>query len=169
MSNGWLWGAIVAVVLVVVVAYASSPLLSLSRLKTALEARNPGAVKQYVDFPRLKANVKRAEHQKIDRSEKGSFLAPVKEAVSKTIADIKLDDLASPQGLIHLVCDAKPDGDIDSSVPDNAPCTLKGHLAGFGYQSLDRFHAAVQPDHGKAFNMFFVRDHGLHWQLIDLK
>lgn len=169
MSIKWRWGAAAAVVLIAALAYSSTPLLALSKLKGALEARSPDTVEQYVDFPQLKANLKRAEHQKIDRSNRGSLLAPVKDAVSKTIADIKLNDLASPEGLIHLVCDAKSDGDIDSSVPNSAPCTLHGHLAGFGYLSFNRFRATVQPDHGKAFKMILVRDHGLHWQLIDLK
>lgn len=169
MSLRWRWVLAVAILVIAAVAYAATPLLSLLKLKNALQARDSAAVRQWVDFPRLKANVKRAEHDKIDRSNNGSFLAPVKDAVTKTIADIKLDQLASPEGLIHLVCDSGPDGDIDNSVPNSAPCTLKGHLVGIGYQSFDRFRATVQPDHGKAFRMILVRDHGLHWQLIDLK
>lgn len=166
---GWGLSAILAIVLIALIGYFVSPLIKLSGLKSALEARNPQAVKLYVDFSRLKANVKHAEHKKVNRSNKGSLLAPVKDKIVNTIADYKLDQLASPEGLIHLVCDAKPDGSVDSSVPNSAPCTLKGHLSGFSFLAPNRFRAIVTPNHGKDFDMIFARYGGLHWQLINLQ
>jgi hypothetical protein len=157
------------VTLVLVLAAAACfawPLGEVSALKHSLMARDAEGVARRVDFAALKANVKLAAHRKIEEKDSGSVLAPVKDAIIEVIADGKVDRVATPEGMIHLVCDHSTDGD-GPSPESGKPCELHGHIQHFGFQSPRRFTVAVRADTGEHFTLVMVR-RGWRWQLVDL-
>jgi hypothetical protein len=161
---------LIALLLLLIAAAAvfAWPLSTVLGLKQALESRDADGVARRVDFAVLKANVKRAAHQQIENKESGTVLAPVKDAVIEVIADDKLDDLATPEGLIHRACDQPSNGAAaDSSEDSSKPCQLHGQVRHFDFQSSRRFEVSVHPQNGKPFTLVMAR-RGWHWWLVDL-
>jgi len=152
-------------VLVAVAVWFAWPLSTVFELKQALESRNADRVARHVDFAALKANMQRAAHEKIENQESGSVVAPVKDAVIEVIADDKLDGVASPDGMIHLVCDQSAGDEAQSAA--SKPCELHGKVLHIAFQSLSRFGVLVRPDKGKAFTLVMAR-RGRRWLLVDL-
>ena len=157
---------VLAFTLAAVAACYAWPLSAVLGLKQALMARDADGVARHVDFVALKANVKQSTQQQIEKKDAGSFLAPLKDAVVGVIADDKLDRVATPAGLINLVCDQSSDG--EGPPPGSSkPCELHGHMQHAGFRSRSRFTVAVRKDNGEEFTLVMARQ-GWHWVLVDL-
>jgi hypothetical protein len=155
-----------AFALAVVAACYAWPLSAVLGLKQALMARDADGVARHVDFVALKANVKQSTQQQIEKKDAGSFLAPLKDAVIGVIADDKLDRVATPAGMINLVCDQSSDG--EGPPPGSSkPCELHGHMQYAGFRSRNRFAVSVRKDSGEEFTLVMARQ-GWHWVLVDL-
>jgi len=152
--------------LVAAAACFAWPLSAVAGLKHALMTRDADGVARHVDFVTLKANIKRSTQQQIEKKDADSVLAPVKDAVIEVIADDKLDRVATPAGMINLVCDQASDG--EGPPPGSSkPCELHGHMRHAGFRSRSRFTVAVRKDSGEEFTLVMAR-HGWHWVLVDL-
>ena len=155
-----------AFALAVVAACFAWPLSAVLGLKHALVKRDADGVARRVDFVALKANVKRSTQQQIEKKDASSIFAPLKDAVIEVIADDKLDHVATPAGLINLVCDQSSDG--EGPPPGSSrPCELHGHVQHAGFHSQSRFTVTVRKASGEIFTLVMARQ-GWHWLLVDM-
>lgn len=145
------------------------PLFALQSLKGALEARDEQGVAANVDFSALKANVTEYADARIEQSNEGKVLGGVRSAISKPLAEHKIAGLATPEGLIHLACDTRPDGSVDDTPkPAGTPCAVDASLHSPHYLPNGHFEVkAKRPTQGD-MGMILGRGHDGRWRLIGL-
>lgn len=145
------------------------PLLALHELQTALEARDEAAVAQVVDFDALRSNVTDYVQYRIEKQNQDKFLGGLRSAVQGVVAEILIGALATPEGLIHLSCDTRPDGSVDTSPkPPGTPCKIEARVHNPQYLSSTRFKVmAERPDEGD-MGMILDRQADGAWRLVGL-
>lgn len=145
------------------------PLFALQDLKNGLEARNEQRVAAGVDFDALKANVNAYVDGRIAKGNDDKFLGGVRTVITQKLAEIKIEHLASPEGLIHLACDTKPDGSVDDAPkPAGTPCTIDASLHSPHYLADGSFEIqAKRPQQGD-MGMILGRGDDGRWRLIGL-
>lgn len=163
------WSVLAVVVLLVAAGAAwfyARPLLALRELRNALQARDPQAVAPRVDFPTLKANVKAAKKDKIEKENDGKLLEGLRDWIGSEVVDSTVDQVATPDGLIRLACDGKTDG---LPTAPGTPCAFKGHVERYRYLSGDRFRIDVRKADGKGLGLVMGKTAGSpRWRLVDL-
>lgn len=162
---------LVAVLVVIAAGYAlwwSQPLLALRQLKIALVSRDEDRVATLVDFAALRVNVLKHTDHKIDVANQDEFLGGLRRSIEKDLAEGKIETLTTPEGLIHVVCDKKPDGSVDTSPqPRDKPCPVHGELRNPHYLESSRFIVGIHKQSGADLRLTLARgDDG--WKLVDL-
>lgn len=169
--------AIVAAVLLPAFAawLAAGPWLTIRAMRAAIEADDAAALAAQVDFPALRASLKRQFADRIVRAAGPDAQSTVLGAIAIRAAtgagSLAVDALANPLGLTALVQGRSAwraaVGDIappDPSQPEPRP--FEG--AEYRYESLSRFTATVPDDAGRPV-VFVLGRRGMHWKLVDVR
>lgn len=150
-------------------AWWAKPLFAMSQLKSAIQARDESKVADLVDFEKLEANVGRHLDQRIEDKNDGKFLGSVRGKVESWITGIVLEDLATPEGLIHVSCDTDAEGNIDRSPKaPGTPCEFDADISSVRYVSNNVFEVRAQRDEKDEIGMVMERGADTQWRLISV-
>ncbi len=145
------------------------PLLALGELKSALQARDENRVSGLVDFAELEKNMNADLEQRIEVRNQGKVFGGVLSKVEGFFAGIAVQDLATPSGLISLVCDTDAAGNIDRSPkPEGAPCKVDVDIKSAGYASRRRFSVIAERSNDRPMEIMMEQGIDSQWRLIGL-
>lgn len=142
-------------------AYAALPVFSLLKMRNAIEAGDAGSLPSVVRFEALRANLERRAQQKIDARAEGKPLGRLGARIAETVVGFKLDQMATPEGMIDMICDGK----VRNA---GGGCALSGELQGLSFEGPSRFAAQVLLAEGDSLRLYLQRQ-GLNWALVDLE
>lgn len=150
-------------------AFWARPLLALGELKSALEARDESRVSSMVDFDKLEKNMSAHLEQRIEVRNQDKVFGSVISKVESFVAGIAVQDLATPSGLIHLVCDTDAEGNLDRSPrPEGTPCEVDVDIKSAGYESRRRFSVIAERSDDGQMEMMMEQGADSQWRLIGL-
>jgi hypothetical protein len=168
--------SIVAVLLLALAAWlAAGPWLTIRAMRMAIEADDAAALAAQVDFPAVRASLKRQFADRIVRAAGPDAQASVLGAIALRAAtgagSMAVDALVNPLGLTALVQGRSAwraaVGDVAPPDPARpAPRPFEG--ADCRYDSLARFSATLPDDDGRPV-VFVLGREGLRWKLVDVR
>jgi Protein of unknown function (DUF2939)/zinc-ribbon domain len=176
------WAAFVLVggglILLAVVGYiAFGPFITVHEIKSGLEDQDSGRLAAYVDFPRLRANLKAqlnaiVMRQAATESRENPFGAPGM-ALGSKLVDSMIDSFVIPSGLKNLAAGqavpAEQTADSESSnhtsAREHTPQLF--HEARYRYDSLSNFSVWVG-SRGPDQVRFVLSREGLLWKLTNI-
>jgi len=153
---------LVVLAAVLVGGFVALPFLSLSRLGAAIESGDSVALDAVVDFEALQQNLVTQARRTIDERSEDKPLGALRSAVVGRIAEFKLEQASTPEGMIEMACRDKVSGDAAQG------CQLDGKFLGASFESDSEFSARVLPASGKPYRLV-LRRQGLHWSLVDIE
>lgn len=164
-----------AVLLAFAAWFAAGPWLTVRAIRTAIEADDAAALAAQVDFPAVRASLKRQFADRIVRAAgpkaQSSVLGAFAIRAATGAGSLAVDALATPLGLTALVQGRSAwraaVGDVappDPAVPGPRP--FEG--AGYRYESLSRFTATIHDDAGRPV-VFVLGREGMRWKLVDVR
>jgi hypothetical protein len=168
--------AVAAALLLAFAAWiAAGPWLTIHAMRGAIEADDAAALAEQVDFPALRASLKRQFADRIVRAAgaeaQSSVLGALAIRVATGAGSMAVDALANPLGLTALVQGRSAwraaVGDVappDPGQPEPRP--FEG--AEYRYESLSRFTATLRDDAGRPV-VFVLGRQGLRWKLVDVR
>nr|WP_057924418.1 DUF2939 domain-containing protein [Burkholderia ambifaria] len=114
---------VLAVAALVAIGYAyASPYVALSRLKSAIDARDGQAVSEYVDFPSLRISLKQQVTdelmRRIDAVKKDNPLAVIGALIGSALIGPLVDAYATPEGVAALMSGIPPRGNPGERPPE---------------------------------------------------
>lgn len=149
-------------------AVAAGPLLALRSLRDGLAGRQPDVVARRIDFPALRANIRAAVHDRIERDNDGTLLEPLGNFFGKTLADEAIESRLTPDGLIDLACEK---GGTGAAAGNGEACELGGELRSVRYLSASRFRVDIRRADGMGSALILARSgNGIgwnDWRLVD--
>lgn len=145
-----------------------SPYLAINSLKNATLDRNATALAAEIDFPALRANIKKgiaAQVLKQLAADKTETSRANPELVAKIVSPM-VDKILTPEGLEQLLLEKIPDVKIDLSELERDMAKSQIEM---GYVAFDRFvvHIRDKTDRQKDVRLTLNRD-GLSWKLTDI-
>lgn len=167
---------VVAVLLLALAAWlAAGPWLTIRAMRAAIEADDAAALAAQVDFPAVRASLKRQFADRIVRAAgpdaRSSVLGAIALHAATGAGSVAVDALVNPLGLTALVQGRSAwraaIGDVappDPAQPERRP--FAG--ADYRYESLSRFTATLPDDAGRPV-VFVLGREGLHWKLVDVR
>ena len=166
---------LLALLLVAAAWVAAGPWLAVRAIRSAIEADDAAALAAQVDFPALRASLKRQFADRIVRAAgpatQSSLLGALAIRAATGAGSVAVDALANPLGLTALVQGRSAwraaVGDVappDPSVPEPRPF----QDAEYRYESLSRFTATVHDDAGRPV-VFVLGREGMRWKLVDVR
>ena len=168
-----------AVTIIVLLAlgawFAAGPWLTIRAMRVAIEADDAAALAAQVDFPALRASLKRQFADRIVRAAgpdaQSSVLGALAIRAATGAGSMAVDALANPLGLTALVQgrSAWRAAAADVAPPDpSAPGPRPFDGADYRYESLSRFTATVHDDAGRPV-VFVLGREGMRWKLVDVR
>jgi hypothetical protein len=167
--------AAIALLLALAAWFAAGPWLTIHSMREAIEADDAAALAAQVDFPAVRASLKRQFADRIVRAAgpdaQSSVLGALAIRVATGAGSVAVDALANPLGLTALVQGRSAwraaVGDVAPPAPaEPAPRPFEG--ADYRYESLSRFTATVRDDAGRPV-VFVLGRRGLRWKLVDVR
>lgn len=169
----WIAGLVAATLLAYVVA---GPFLTIQAIRDAVVANDSAALSKQVDFPALRASLKRQVSDRLIREAgtdvQSSVFGSVGLGIANAFAGTAVDAAVNPVGLATLM-QGRSFVQRFSGAP--APATdAEGrrveplHDPDWRYESASRFTATVVDDAGEPVLFVFTRK-GLRWKLSDIR
>lgn len=170
------WIALVLAALIALAAWvAAGPWLAIDAIGDAIQANDPDALAEQVDFPALRASLKRQLADRVVRAAGSEVQSSALGAFGLTIAtgatSLAVDATVNPVGLAALLEGRavwrQVGNDFDPVDPD-APAREPFEGARYRYESLSRFTATMQDQDGAPMVVVLGRQ-GLRWRLTDVR
>jgi len=169
----------IAVLLAVVLALgawvAAGPWLAIDAIGDAIQANDAGALSAQVDFPAVRASLKRQLADRVVRAAGSEVQASALGALGLTLAtgatSLAVDAAVNPVGLAALLEGRTVWRQVgnDFTPPDpDAPPSRPFEHARYRYESLSRFTATLPVDGGGEMVVVLSRQ-GLRWRLTDVR
>ena len=156
---------------------AAGPWLAIRGIEQAIEKRDTAKLERYVDFPRLRANLKAQIDDRIVRAAGGSvagnLLGAAALALTGNATRLAVETIATPLGIGALlqghVLWQRASGDTrgEGLFPETEPARPL-QTASHRYESLSRFSATVEHPDGSR-TVFLLERQGLRWRLVDVR
>lgn len=156
---------------------AAGPWLAIRGIEQAIEKRDTAKLERYVDFPRLRANLKAQIDDRIVRAAGGSvagnLLGAAALALTGNATRLAVETIATPLGIGALlqghVLWQRASGDTrgEGLFPETEPARPL-QTASHRYESLSRFSATVEHPDG-SHTVFLLERQGLRWRLVDVR
>lgn len=175
----WIW-LVIALLLALGAYVGAGPYLTVRAIRVAVKTQDAAALSRQVDFPALRASLKRQLGDRLLREAGPDMQSNLFGAIGLSLAGGLIggvvDSMVTPLGLGAMMegrkvwkrvdgglspQDAPGDGSI---APEPEPL----HDARYRYESLSRFTATVQDDSGHPLVFVMTRD-GLQWRLSDIR
>jgi hypothetical protein len=154
----------VVTTLAMVACSSIAPLKALKQLRDALLARNETAVAALVDFPQVKANAQARSEARLKAANADKPLGGLRAAFADRLADGVIDKVATPRGLIGMVCD----GSLKAPPSPPPECKLKGELADRKSISDTRYQATIETPDGKLVTLTVEEQADKLWRVVDI-
>ncbi len=154
---------------------AAGPWLAIDAIGDAVQANDAGALSRQVDFPALRASVKRQLADRVVRAAGADVQASTLGALGLTLAtgatSLAVDATVNPVGLAALIEGRavwrQVGNDFKPVDPDaRPPRPFDG--ARYRYESLSRFTATLPVD-GDGEMVVVLTRQGLRWRLTDVR
>ena len=165
------------IIIVALVGWAAAgPWIAIHGIRTAIEQRDASRLDRHVDFPELRANLKRQYQQHGDALlglDRGGIIGGLLGRAADALGGVAIDALATPAGI-----DAILQGDLlyrrasndlestDTYARPRAARPLKD--ASHRYESLSRFTTTATTPAGAPV-VFVLTRQGLVWKLTDIR
>jgi hypothetical protein len=170
------WIALLLVVLLALGAYvAVGPYLTVREIRSAIKAQDAAALSRQVDFPAVRASLKRQLADRLVRGAGAEAQANPIAAFGLTIAtgviSTAVDGMVTPLGLAAMMEGRKVWKQVgdDFAPPDPAtPVPEPLHDARYRYESPSRFTATILDEDGRPL-VFVMTRGGLRWRLTDIR
>lgn len=170
------WIALLLAAILALGAYVvAGPWITVHAIRDAIEASDSAALSERVDFPALRASLKRQLADRLVRAAgpelQSSALAALGIHLATGASSMAVDATVNPLGLAALLQGravwrqvgndfVPPDPDVQAQRPF--------HDARYRYESPSRFTATVHDEEGRPMVLIFTRQ-GLHWRLADIR
>jgi len=150
-----------------------TPHITVNNMKLAAEARDATKFSQYVDYPALRASLKRALTAKFVGQPTGKNADPfaaLGASMAAAMIEPVVDELMTPEGLAMLMAG----GNMLSAKRKKKSPDLKTETeidVGMAYESFNRFVAIIREKGKKddAIGLVFNRDRLLSWRLGEVR
>lgn len=170
----WALAALIALLLAVLAYVVAGPYLAINGIRNLVAAGEYGELWRFVDFDKLRENVRPQIQERIARGIVGrvgpSETARTVGDVTALIAQPAIDAMVSPAGIATLLQGSalahRVAGKVDADGEARAVDPLKD--AKTGYVSPSLFTATVRNAEGRPVVFEFRRD-GLSWKLAGLR
>jgi hypothetical protein len=168
--------SLLLVVLLAIGAYvAAGPWIAVHAIRDAIEANDSAALSEQVDFPALRASLKRQLADRLVRAAGAEVQSNALGALGITLAtgasSMAVDATVNPFGLAALVQGRAVWRQVgrDFAPPDPAANGQRPfHGARYHYESPSRFTATVHDENGAPL-VFILTRQGLSWRLTDIR
>jgi hypothetical protein len=162
--------------IVAVAAYvAAGPFLTIHSIRDAVQANDSAALSAQVDFPALRASLKRQLADRLVRGAGAEVQSSVLGAIGIHLAtgasSMVVDAAVNPLGLAALMQGRgiRMAAIRDFAPPDpRAPVRVPLQDASYRYESPSRFTATIVDEQGQPL-VFVLERRGLDWQLADIR
>jgi len=140
-----------------------TPQLALRAIERAARSGDTKALAERVDFPAVRASVKRQVVARIDQAAAAnqSPLAAFGSALAGALSEPAVDALVTPDNLARMLR-----GERVGSV-QGPTIVLDSSNVKLGYVGIDRFEAVTAPAPG-GFTLVLARDGWFDWKLVDV-
>lgn len=170
------WIALLLAALLAVAAYAAAgPWRTVHAIRDAIEANDSAAISEQVDFPALRASLKRQLADRLVRAAgaevQSNALGAFGIALATGASSMAVDATVNPLGLAALVQGRAVWRQIgnDFAPPDpGVPAQRPFHDARYRYESPSRFSVTVRDEAGRPLAFILTR-RGLDWRLTDVR
>ena len=170
------WIALVLVAVLAAGAYvAAGPWIAVHAIRDAIEANDSAALSERVDFPALRASLKRQLADRMVRAAgpelQSSALAAIGIHLATGATSMAVDATVNPLGLAALLQGRAVWRQVgnDFAPPDpGVPVQRPLHDARYRYESPSRFTATVHDEQGRPLVLILSRQ-GLRWRLTDIR
>ncbi|MGE4266366.1 MAG: DUF2939 domain-containing protein [Deferribacterales bacterium] len=176
--------AVTTLVIIFFAVYFASPFYALYSIRSAGEEGNADKLSGYVDYPKLRENLKATFNARVAKelanSEYAGALGALGTAFAASIVDQLVDSLVTPEALAMVMKNGiKPKGGDDDagqsedgqSSENTAKEKDSGKSVDFssGYRSLNKFAFTITQEKESPVSMIFER-HGLFsWKLVGME
>lgn len=173
-SRAWI-AVLLAAILVLAGWLAAGPWLAIRAIDDAIRANDAQALARQVDFPPLRASLKRQLADRVVRAAgpdvQASALGSFGLRMAAGATSLAVDATVNPMGLAALLEGRavwrQVGNDFAPPDPDAAtPRTFEG--ATCRYESLSRFTATLPDEDGRELVVVLERQ-GLRWRLVDVR
>jgi hypothetical protein len=170
------WIALLLAALLALGTYvAAGPWITVHAIRDAIEANDSAAISEQVDFPALRASLKRQLADRVVRTAGAEVQSNALGALGISLVtgatSMAVDATVNPLGLAALVQGRAVWRQVgnDFAPPDPAAPTQRPfHDARYRYESPSRFTATIHDDDGRPL-VFLLTRQGLHWRLTDVR
>jgi hypothetical protein len=170
------WTILLLVALLAIGAWvAAGPWRTVHAIRAAIEADDSAALSAQVDFPALRASLKRQLADRLVRAAGAELQSNALGAFGITLAigasSMAVDATVNPLGLAAMVQGRAVWRQVgrDFAPPDPAATTQRPfHDARYRYESPSRFTATVRDEQGRPL-VFILTRQGLAWRLTDIR
>ena len=166
---------LLAAVLALGIYVGAGPWITVHAIRDAIEANDSAALSDQVDFPALRASLKRQLADRLVRAAgaelQSSALGAFGISLATGASSMAVDATVNPLGLAALLQGRAVWRQVgndfvppDPGVPPQRPF----HDARYRYESPSRFTATVHDEDGRPL-VFILTRQGLHWRLTDIR
>jgi len=135
----------------------ASPWWTLWNMREAARNREAERLSRYIDYPRVRANLREHMQGLADRGGASALESFVRRAGASVVVDPAVNALVSPEAL-RLAFTVRPDRD---------PATSADRKCGMHRESLERFRLRCAQLAGVRADLIFERE-GLGWRLVEI-
>jgi Protein of unknown function (DUF2939) len=172
------WIVLVVALLLALGAYVGAgPYLTVRAIREAVKTQDAAALSRQVDFPALRASLKRQLGDRLVREAgvdvQSNLLGAIGLSLAGGLVGGVVDAMVTPVGLGALMEGRKvwkrvDDGLSSDVAADPSAAREPLHGARYRYESLSRFTATVQDESGRPLVFVMTRE-GLQWRLSDIR
>lgn len=176
-SLRWLAAGAIVLLLALAAWIAAGPWLAVRGIERAVAERDAAALERYVDFPRLRANLKAQLDDRMVRAAgdkvAGNPFGAVALAVAGNATGVAVEAMATPLGVGallqgHTLWQRATGNTEGSGLGTTALPARPFEDAEHHYASLSRFVTTVRHDNGHTTE-FVLQRQGLRWRLVDIR
>lgn len=172
---GKLIALLLAVLLALVAWVGTGPWRTVHAIRDAIETNDSAAIAEQVDFPALRASLKRQLADRLVRAAgaeaQSSAIGALGIALATGASSMAVDATVNPLGLAALLQGRAVWRQVggDFAPPDpSAPVQRPFHDASYRYESPSRFTATVHDKDGRPM-VFILTRQGMDWRLTDIR
>jgi hypothetical protein len=163
---------IAAIGVVVLIAIAAGPYITVQQMKSAAESHNGEALSEHIEFPSVRQSLKDQMNamlmKEMSKSEmKDNPFAALGAALGGVVIDKMVEAYVTPAGITRLMAgeDPKP---TEGKPPSDASTRVASKFgAKMSYESLNKFVVRVKGD-GGAEGKFVLCRRGISWKLTEI-
>ena len=164
----------VAVLVVAVVYVAAGPFITLHGMKSAIKARDPEKLSEYIDFPVLRTNLKEQANAVVIKEATAKMsdspFGLLGMGLAAKLAEGIVESAVTPSGLANLMQGGSPVGqrNVAATESGNALATTEPlSNARYTYDSSEKFSAWVKKDSGDEIRFVLSRN-WFSWKLTNI-